>query len=87
MRADDALSDALAPLGNNLVRVFHFNNANKTWSFYDPRPEFADLNTLSALAAGDPYWVLVRREQNATLNFKRQTLACQGGDCWNILVW
>ena len=87
VRSDDALSDALAPLGNNLVRVFHFNNANKTWSFYDPRPEFADLNTLSALAAGDPYWVLVRRGQNVTLNFKRHTLTCQGGDCWNAIVW
>ena len=90
--ADDAgiaaaLSDALAPLGNNLVRVFHFNNATKTWTFYDPRPEFAELNTLSALAARDPYWVLVRRDQNVTLNGKAHTFICQGGDCWHILIW
>ena len=40
-------AEGLANLGDNLVAVFHFNNAAKEWSFYDPRPEFADLNTLS----------------------------------------
>ena len=84
---DAYIADALEPLGNNLVRVFHFSNATKTWTFYDPRPEFAELNTLSALAAGEPYWVLVRLDQNVTLNFKRQTVACQRGDCWNFIVW
>ena len=92
MLADDGggespLPAALVRLGNNLVRVFHFNNATKTWTFYDPRPEFAELNTLSSLSAGEPYWVLVRRDQNVTLNGKAHTFICQGGDCWNILVW
>ena len=82
-----ALPDALAPLGNNMVRVFYFDNATKTWSFYDPRPEFAELNTLTILSPGAPYWVLVRRDQDVTLNFKRQSLACQGGNCWSLIVW
>ena len=82
-----ALPDALAPLGDNMVRVFYFDNATKSWSFYDPRPEFAELNTLAILSPGAPYWVLVRHEQNVTLNFNRQTLSCQGGDCWNTIVW
>ena len=82
-----ALPDALAPLGDNMVRVFYFDNATKSWSFYDPRPEFAELNTLAILSPGAPYWVLVRRDQDVTLNFKRQTLACQGGNCWSLIVW
>ena len=51
-----AVADALAPLGESLVRVFHFNNTSKVWTFYDPRPEFEGLNTLSELANGQPYW-------------------------------
>lgn len=81
------LPGALTPLGDNLVRVFHFNNASKTWSFYDPRPQFAELNTLSALAAGEPYWILVDESQSVTLNAKAHEMTCQGGDCWNSLVW
>ena len=82
-----ALPGALSPLGDNLVRVFHFNNATKTWSFYDPRPQFAELNTLSSLAAGEPYWILVDENQSVTLNARAHEMTCQGGDCWNQLVW
>ena len=53
------LPSALEELGDSLVRVFHFNGVNKSWDFYDPRPDFADLNTLTALVNGEPYWVLV----------------------------
>ena len=81
------LPEALEALGENLVRVFHFNNANKTWSFYDPRPEFAELNTLSGLSNGQSYWILVNESQNVTLNAKAQTLTCLNGECWNSIVW
>ena len=81
------LPAALAPLGSNLVRVFHFSNATKTWTFYDPRPYFAELNTLTGLTPGQPYWILVNRNQNVTLNGRAHTFICQGGDCWNVLVW
>lgn len=81
------LPEALEALGENLVRVFHFNNANKTWSFYDPRPEFAELNTLSGLSNGQSYWILVNESQNVTLNAKAQTLTCLNGECWNAIVW
>ena len=33
-----ALPGALSEVGDNLVRVFHFNNATKVWTFYDPAP-------------------------------------------------
>ena len=74
MFGDSPLPDALLPLGNNLVRVFHFNNATKAWSFYDPRPEFTDLNTLTELSPGQPYWILVRDNASVRLNLMTHNL-------------
>ena len=83
-----ALPGALSELGDNLVRVFHFNNANKAWTFYDPRPEFEGLNSLTELAAGQPYSILVSETvENVVLNGKTHNLTCSGGDCWNLEVW
>ena len=82
------LPGALEPLGGNLVRVFHFNGVNKSWDFYDPRPDFAELNTLTTLVNGEPYWVLVSNgQEDVVLNSRARTLTCVGGDCWNQLVW
>ena len=82
------LPGALEPLGGNLVRVFHFNGVNKSWDFYDPRPDFAELNTLTTLVNGEPYWVLVSDgQEDVVLNSRARTLTCVGGDCWNQLVW
>lgn len=85
--SDGPLPDALASLGDNLVRVVHFNNATKTWSFYDPRPEFEGLNTLTILSVGEPYWILVRESQRITIDGRDHTFTCQGGDCWNSIRW
>ena len=82
------LPAALEELGDSLVRVFHFNGVDKSWDFYDPRPDFADLNTLTTLVNGEPYWVLVSEgQEDVVLNNKARTLTCVGGDCWNQLVW
>ena len=82
------LPGALEELGDSLVRVFHFNGVDKSWDFYDPRPDFADLNTLTNMVNGEPYWVLVSEGQaDIVLNNKARTLTCVGGDCWNQLVW
>ena len=82
------LPGALEPLGGNLVRVFHFNGVNKSWDFYDPRPDFAELNTLTTLVNGEPYWVLVSDgQEDVVVNNRARTLTCVGGDCWNQLVW
>ena len=32
-----ALPGAVEDLGENLVRIFHFNTSSKVWTFYDPR--------------------------------------------------
>ena len=83
-----ALPGAVEDLGDSLVRVFHFNTASKVWTFYDPRPEFEGLNTLTELANGQPYWILVSETQeNVVLNGRPRDLTCVGGDCWNQLVW
>ena len=82
------LPGALEELSDNLVRVFHFNGVDKSWDFYDPRPDFAELNTLSTLVNGEPYWLLVGAgREDVILNNKARTLTCVGGDCWNQLVW
>ena len=83
-----ALPGAVEDLGENLVRIFHFNTSSKVWTFYDPRPEFEGLNTLNELADGQPYWILVpETQENVVLNGRTRDLTCVGGDCWNQLVW
>ena len=71
------LPDALSEVGTNLVRVFHFNGVVKSWDFYDPRADFADLNTLTTLVNGEPYWILVSEgQEDVVLNNKPRTLTC-----------
>ena len=83
-----ALPGAVEDLGDSVVRIFHFNTSSKVWTFYDPRPEFEDLNTLTELAAGQPYWILVSENVgNVVLNGRTRNLTCVGGDCWNQEVW
>ena len=63
--ADDTavvFADVIAS-DDNLVRVWRFSNADQSWSFYDPRPAFAEANTLAKTGAGDIVWVNVTAEQ------------------------
>ena len=86
--AASPLPEAVMDLGDNVVRVFHFNTSSKVWTFYDPRPEFEGLNTLTELSGGQPYWILVSENvANVVLNARTRNLTCVGGDCWNQLVW
>ncbi|MCY4414821.1 MAG: hypothetical protein OXE87_00695 [Chloroflexi bacterium] len=83
-----ALPDAVVGLGDNLDAIFHFNNTSKEWTFYDPRPEFAELNTLNELNTGQPYWVLVKDSQeDVDWNGRLVNFTCAGGDCWNLEIW
>ena len=82
------LPAALENLEDNLVAVFYFDNVSKEWSFYDPRPEFEDLNTLSELITGQAYWILVEEAvDEVVLNNKPYSLTCSDDDCWNLKVW
>ena len=82
------LPEAVAGLGDNLEAIFHFNNTSKEWSFFDPRPEFADLNTLTELNNGQPYWVLVGESQaDVDWNGRLVNFTCAADDCWNLEIW
>ncbi|MCY4560637.1 MAG: Ig-like domain-containing protein [Chloroflexi bacterium] len=86
--APAALPGAVENLGDSLVAIFHFDDVGKNWSFYDPRPEFADLNTLTEMVNGEAYWILVSETvEDVVLNNKVRSLTCRGDDCWNLEVW
>ncbi len=83
------VAEALAPLGDSVGAVFYFDGVSKEWLFYDPRPEFAGLNTLEELVAGEPYWILVTEDvEDVALGGKSRSLTCSAaGNCWNLMVW
>ncbi len=82
------LPDAVSDLGDNLDAIFHFNNSTKEWTFFDPRPEFSELNTLTELISGQPYWVLVKADQTG-VNWSGQLVdfTCAAEDCWSLNIW
>ncbi|PKB72460.1 MAG: hypothetical protein BZY87_00505 [SAR202 cluster bacterium Io17-Chloro-G6] len=71
----DVFADSIA--ADNLVRVWRYSNADQSWSFYDPRDEFADVNTLTDTASGDIVWVNVTAEES----FQSTTLYSG----WNLI--
>ena len=82
------LPGATEELGDNLIAIFHFDDVGKVWAFYDPRPEFAELNTLTEMVNGEAYWILVNETvEDVVLNNKVRSLTCRGDDCWNLEVW
>ena len=76
---------ALEPLikGDNLIRVWSFGNTSKRWEFFDPRPAFANANTIKTMVPGQVYWLRVNRVQATALNGKAVFLY-QG---WNLVPW
>ena len=46
-----------------LIVVWHFDNATKEWTFYDPRPELARAVDLTEVTGGDHVWIRVRGDQ------------------------
>ena len=63
---------------DNLVRVWRFNNSDHTWAFYDPRPAFEAVNTLTDASSGDIVWMIVVSE----VEFQGQTLF----PGWNLIL-
>jgi hypothetical protein len=64
--------------GDNLVRVFRFDNASQSWSFFDPLPAFAEVNELTTVAGDDIVWVRVNEAQDF------EGIALVAG--WNLIV-
>ena len=73
----------LRPMGDTLVRVFHFDRELRRWSFYDPRPTFEKNVNLLMLVEGEIYWVEVVSDQQVVLDQKMRTLY-RG---WNLISW
>jgi len=74
---------ALAPLSENLVRVWSFDNFTKEWSYYDPRPSFASFNTVTQLVRGPVYWIRLNTAQTVTLSGSERIFYLG----WNLLAW
>jgi hypothetical protein len=78
-------ADALASLtqGENLLRVWTFNNASKNWEFFDPRPAFVNANTINTMVPSYIYWLQLKRDQAVSLNGRVVSLF----EGWNLLPW
>ena len=79
------VAEALEPLGDRLLRVFHFNNDAKVWAFYDPA--LTEESNLDLIVAGETYLVMVSETTQAILNGKTRNLTCYQGNCWNQIIW
>jgi len=77
--------DALGSLtqGENLIRVWAFDNSTKSWEFFDPRPAFINANTIKVMVPGRIYWLRMNRVQTAALNGKVVDLFSG----WNLVPW
>lgn len=69
--------------GDNLVRVWNFDNGTKRWTFFDPRPAFNNANTIKTMEAGKLYWLQVNHTQSAMISGSL-TLIYEG---WNLINW
>lgn len=66
-----------------LIRIWHWDNQTKRWTFFDPRPAFADANTMKGPFAGGIYWVRVG--ETAKVKLPSGTIELFEG--WNLIVW
>ena len=78
-----ATAAGLMPLGDNLARVWHFNDATEAWSFSDPRPIFAEANTLKELVHREAFFIKVNHDQTAIWNDQEHRLSAG----WNQIGW
>lgn len=74
---------ALQSLGNNLIRVFRFDNASQSWTFFDPRHAFLDVNSLRTMSNGEMFWIFVREGQVVELGQHSGVLFAG----WNLILY
>ena len=77
------VGQALGVIGDNLVRVWKFDPATQSWTFYDPRALFSNFNSIKELSPGQFYYLVTADGQTASLHGQPRTLF-KG---WNPLVW
>ena len=77
---------AIVNLGDNLVRVFHFDSSYNGWTFYDP--QVPEVSTLTYFVQLECYWISVKEPAEVILNARTRNLTCwPEGKCWNFIVW
>lgn len=84
------VAEGLAPMGDNLVRIWNFDNSTKVWTVYDPA--VLSLSDIEFLFDGTVYWFKIHAEQTVVLNDIARDLTCVNPgtpeeDCWNLIVW
>ena len=58
-----------------LTAVFHYDNGTQKWTFFDPAPEFAGLNTLAPIdLSAEPPVILIVHVRSIRVEFMGQTL-------------
>ena len=83
---DTPIPEAIVNLGDNLVRVFHFDSSYNGWTFYDP--QVPEVSTLTYFVQLGCYWILVKEPAEVILNRQTRNLTCPpDGKCWNFIVW
>lgn len=72
---------ALAPLGNNLARVWGFDASTQGWHMYDP--QLSAVSDLTELKRGLGYWIKINSATTVTLGTNVFSLAAG----WNLIGW
>ena len=81
--APNAPARALEPLGDNLVRLWQFDNATKKWTFYNPWPAHTEANGIMEMVPNQIYLLELKRDQMVVLNDKLRMLYA----VWSYIVW
>lgn len=79
------VTEAMAPLGDKFLRMWHWVQETGEFTYYDPL--VPEESTLKAVASGRTYLILVTESVTLIVNGQQLRLNCDDGDCWNKVVW
>lgn len=79
------VAEAMAPLGDNLVVAWHYVEATDEFVYYDP--ELPEESTLTYMASGQTYLIMVDESVTVVVDGKELHFVCDETTCWNTVVW
>ncbi len=79
------VTEAMAPLEDKFVRIWHWVQETGEFNYYDPL--VSEESTLKAVSSGQTYLILVTESVTLIVNGQQLELDCDDGDCWNRVVW
>ena len=65
------------------MRAWHFNDQTEEWTYFDPRPAFANFNTMTEMVRNDLYWIKADIDTTVVLNNLERELVAG----WNLIIW